>query len=93
MMNLSNDFLKLTKNASIALKKNYVLTPIPGDPGVHPFFREKKLNGLRMLFLIYEELKSIYLINITDKKHQQADIEMIKDNLDRFKEEIIHLTR
>ncbi len=62
--------------------------PFSGKPLGYKFFREKKLNGKRMLFLVYEEHNSIFLITITDKKAQQNEIDLIKTNLDIYKETI-----
>ena len=62
--------------------------PFSGKPLSYKFFREKKLNGKRMLFLVYEEHNSIFLITITDKKAQQNEIDLIKANLDIYKDKI-----
>ncbi|MBS3154507.1 hypothetical protein J4424_04330 [Candidatus Woesearchaeota archaeon] len=52
------------------------------------FFREKKCNDKRLLFLIYEEYKTLFFVAITNKKIQQININSILKNLDNFKEEI-----
>ena len=52
------------------------------------FFREKKFKDKRLIFLVYESHKSIFLITITDKKMQQKVIDLIKSNLDLYKEEL-----
>ena len=62
--------------------------PFSGKPLGYKFFREKKFNGKRMLFLVYEEYKCIFLITITHKKAQQHEIDLIKANLDIYKEEL-----
>ncbi len=62
--------------------------PYSGKPLGYPFFREKKFNGNRLLFLVYEEHKTIFLITITDKKAQQEEIDMIRSHLDAYKETI-----
>jgi hypothetical protein len=49
-----------------------------------PFFREKRLNGKRLLFLVYEEEQTVLLVMVTDKKHQQEDIDGIKVRLGEF---------
>ncbi|MEN9626077.1 MAG: hypothetical protein RL557_405, partial [archaeon] len=54
----------------------------------YKFFREKKFNGKRLVFLIYEQYRSIFLITLTDKKIQEQEINLIKANLDIYKEEI-----
>jgi len=62
--------------------------PYVGKPLGFKFFREKKFGGKRMLFLIYDEHKCIFLVTITDKKAQQHDINLIKANLEIYKREI-----
>ena len=39
-----------------------------GKPLGYRFFREKKFNGKRILFLVYEEYKCVFLVTITGKK-------------------------
>ena len=67
--------------------------PYPGKPLGYTFFREKKFNGKRILFLVYEEHKCIFLITITDKKTQRKEIELIKENLEIYKEKIDALVK
>ena len=67
--------------------------PNSGKPLGYEFFREKKFNGKRLLFLVYEEHKAIFLITITDKKAQQHEIDLIKSNLDVYKETINNLMK
>ena len=67
--------------------------PFSGKPLGYKFFREKKFNGKRVLFLIYESHKSIFLVTVTDKKAQQHEIDLIKANLDVYKEELEDILR
>lgn len=67
--------------------------PNVGKPLGYKFFREKKFNGKRMLFLIYDEYKCIFLVTITDKKAQQHEIDLIKANLEIYKKEIEKLIK
>ena len=60
--------------------------PYIGKPLGYEWFREKKFDGKRLLFLIYENHNVVFLITITDKKTQQAAIELIKANLDAYKD-------
>lgn len=75
-----NRILKIVEG----LKEN----PFTGKPLGYRFLREKKLNGKRLIFLVYEEHHILFLVTITDKKAQQSTIDMIKANLDVYKEEI-----
>lgn len=67
--------------------------PYSGKPLGYKFFREKKFNGKRLLFLVYEEHKAIFLVTITDKKIQQKVIDLIKNNLDKYKDVIEKLVK
>lgn len=62
--------------------------PYTGKPLGYNFFREKKFDGKRLIFLVYEEHQTVFLVTITDKKAQQHEIDLIKANLDIYKEEI-----
>jgi len=62
--------------------------PYSGKPLGYKFFREKKFDGKRLLFLVYEEHKVLFLVTITDKKAQEHEINLIKTNLDVYKETI-----
>jgi len=81
---LSLDEQERVKYIEQELKK----TPYDGKPLGYNFFREKKFDGKRLLFLVYESYKAIFLITITDKKMQQKVIDIIKSNLDVYKEEL-----
>ena len=71
------------------LKQN----PFQGKPLGYPFFREKKFNGKRMYFLVYESHQVVFLITISDKKAQQDVIDVVKANLDIYKEQIERILR
>ena len=60
--------------------------PYNGKPLGYAFFREKKFEGKRLLFLVYEQHQAVFLITITDKKAQQEDIDLIKTHLGIYKE-------
>ena len=60
--------------------------PYSGKPLGYRFFREKKFNGKRLLFLVYEEHHAVFMVTITDKKAQQHEIDLIKANLDVYKD-------
>ena len=59
--------------------------PLSGKPLGYEFFREKKFDGKRMLFLVYSEYQVAFLVTIVEKKVQQQVIDMIKTNLDVYK--------
>ena len=57
-----------------------------GKPLGYPFFREKKMGKYRVYFLVYEDLDTVLLVTISDKKAQQDVIDEIKGQLDYYKE-------
>ncbi len=69
-------------------RKQLVNNPYVGDHLKFPFFREKKIGGKRVYFLVYDEIKSVLMIGISDKKTQQETIDEIKDRLDDYYEVI-----
>jgi len=58
---------------------------ISGKPLSYPFFREKKIGGKRIYFLVYEDICIILLINASNKKYQQETIDEIKILLPHYK--------
>ncbi|MBS3079051.1 hypothetical protein J4218_02940 [Candidatus Pacearchaeota archaeon] len=82
---------KLDKSESdrvVDFEQSLKIEPYNGKPLGYEFFREKKFNGNRIIFLIYEQHKCVFLVVITNKKIQQQEINLIKANLDVYKEEI-----
>ncbi len=69
------------------------LQPYSGKPLSYKFLREKKFNGKRMIFLVYEEHNIIFLVTITNKKAQQHEIDLIKANLEVYKQTINDLVK
>jgi len=55
-----------------------------GQPLGYPFFREKRIDGRRMYFLVYEDIDTVLLITISDKKAQQDAIDKIKKDVDYY---------
>ena len=60
--------------------------PYLGKPLGYIFFREKKLNGRRVYYLVYEDFVVVLRVAVSNKKAQQATIDMIKDKLNEYYE-------
>ncbi len=60
--------------------------PLVGKPLGNSFFREKKLGGKRLYFLVYVELKIILIIAFDDKKTQPETITKIRENIAGYKD-------
>jgi len=58
--------------------------PFAGKPLGLVFFREKKLNGRRVYYLVYEEFIVVLMVGISNKKNQQAKIDYIKTRLPEY---------
>ena len=59
-----------------------------GKPLGYPFFKEMKIEKYRVYFLVYEDIDTVLLVTISDKKAQQEAIDRIKSQLDFYKEMI-----
>lgn len=79
---------KSEQDRIISFEQSLKIEPYNGKPLGYKFFREKKFDGKRLIFLVYEKHKCVFLITITDKKAQQQEINLIKANLDTYKEEL-----
>lgn len=65
-------------------KKQLTDNPFAGDPLGYKFFREKRIGGKRIYFLVYEDLKAVLMVAISDKKTQQETINRIKEHLSGY---------
>jgi len=62
--------------------------PYIGKPLGLVFFREKKLNGRRVYYLIYDDFVVVLMVALSSKKAQQATIDAIKERLDEYGETV-----
>lgn len=65
-------------------KKQLVNNPYVGDHLGYQFFREKKIGVKRVYFLVYEDLKAVLMVGVSDKKTQQETIDDIKSRLKEY---------
>jgi len=84
---------KSEQDRVMKFEQSLKIYPYSGKPLGYKFFREKKFDGKRVLFLIYDEHNCVFLITITDKKAQQHEIDLIKTNLDVYRKELEDLIR
>ncbi|MEK6895105.1 MAG: hypothetical protein AABX48_01140 [Nanoarchaeota archaeon] len=63
------------------LKEN----PYVGDPLRYKWFREKRINGKRVYFLIFDDLTAVLFVAISDKKTQQETIDSVLNKLKEFR--------
>ena len=65
-------------------KNQLVQSPYVGDQLRYPFFREKKVSGKWVYYLIYDDLQAVLMIAVGDKKTQQETIDEIKSKLKEY---------
>jgi mRNA-degrading endonuclease RelE of RelBE toxin-antitoxin system len=70
------------------IKNQLADNPYVGKPLRTSWFREKKYGKYRIIYLIYKDLKSVYLIHVCDKKNQQHIINTTWSSLAFYREEI-----
>jgi len=80
---------KIINNFENQLEEN----PYVGKPLGFKWFREKKFERYRVYYLIYEDLKVVYIITLSGKKDQQKAINTIKQFLDKYRNEIEDLIK
>lgn len=86
-----NSLDKSEQDIVFKFEQRLKIEPYSGKPLGYDFFREKKFDGKRVLFLVYEEHKAVFLVTITYKKAQQHEIDLIKAHLDVYKDTIKRL--
>ena len=75
------------------IENQLVENPYAGDPIGVAWFREKKHDKFRVYYLIYEHVKSVYMVGISEKKDQQKVINTIKLLLKFYQKEIEDLVK
>lgn len=63
--------------------------PHTGKPIGFVWFREKKFGKYRLYFLIYEDLKAVFVVNLSEKKDQQKIINSIILHREEYRLEVI----
>jgi mRNA-degrading endonuclease RelE of RelBE toxin-antitoxin system len=67
------------------------VNPFSGKPLGIKWLREKKFENNRLYFLVFENKKSVYVVNLSTKKDQQKVINSIWLLLDIYKKELEEL--
>ncbi|MBS3050811.1 MAG: hypothetical protein J4400_01550 [Candidatus Aenigmarchaeota archaeon] len=85
------DYDKLTKieqRRIDKIKEQLKTNPYAGKPLGYEFFREKRLNGKRLYYLIFQDVVVVLLVAYSDKKSQQATIDAIRRTIDVYRKDI-----
>jgi len=77
-------FVYWSKKAFSQLETN----PFVGKPLGVKWFREKKFENYRIYYIIFEEKRVVYVVNLSTKKDQQKIINSIWFLLNHYKKEI-----
>ncbi len=77
---------KFEQEVAAKIPAHLAENPYVGKPLGYLFLREKKIEGKRVYYLIYEEFNLVLLVATSEKKDQQSTINHIKRGLDEFKE-------
>jgi len=88
-----NKYPKEFHNWLEKIEDQLIENPYVGDPLKVPWFREKKHDKFRVYYLIYDNINSVYLIAIGEKKDQQRIINTVFLLLDNFEQEIKELVK
>jgi len=73
------------------IEDQLVDNPYTGDPLGVKWFREKRHDKYRIYYLIYEDLDSVFMVAISEKKDQQKVINTVWLLLEFFREELRRL--
>ena len=83
-----NKLPKLEQKETEKFEGELSSNPFLGRPLSYIFFREKRLNGRRVYYLVYEDYVVVLMVAVSDKKTQQETINKIKNKLKEYQEVI-----
>lgn len=75
---------KKEQNQITHIENQLKTNPFVGKSLGYRFFREKKIGGKRIYYLVYEDKVIVLLVAVSDKKTQQATINKIKSELPEY---------
>ena len=85
----NKEFDKLSNDGTNRIENMFnqlTINPYVGDQLQIRSLREKRLNEKRIYYLVFEDLQSILMIAMSDKKDQQKMINFIVDNINVYRE-------
>lgn len=69
------------------IKEQLKINPYAGKPLGYKFFREKRFDGKRLYYLIYDNYVIVVVVAISNKKTQQSTINAIKSMFEIYRQE------
>lgn len=85
------DYRKLSKEEQRRvekIKEQISVNPYGGKPLGYKFFREKRFDGKRLYYLVYDDYVIVVVVAISDKKTQQSTINAIKNAFEIYRKEV-----
>ena len=85
------DYYKLSKMEQKRVDKirdQLKINPYSGKPLGYKFFREKRFDGKRLYYLVYDNYVIVFVVAISDKKTQQTTINVIKRMFEVYRQEV-----
>ena len=73
------------------LVQQFTQNPYVGDSLQIRSIREKRFDGKRIYYVVFDDLKSVLIVALSDKKIQQRTIDSIKSRLNDYREYIISI--
>jgi len=64
-----------------------------GDPLGSEYFREKRISGKRVYFLVSEDFEIVLMVSVSDKKTQQETIDKIKTYIPEFRKLVENISK
>jgi len=83
-----NEYKKLSFDEKRKIEKiieQLKMNPFSGKPLGYKFFREKKIEGKRLYYLIFEDKIKILILNYSGKKKQKTIINEVKNTLKSYR--------
>ena len=80
--------VKLPEKDQLRIKKltqQLTSNPYVGNILQIKSIREKRLNGKRIFYIVFEDLKIVLIVAISDKKTQQKTIDSIRTNMNVYR--------
>ncbi len=85
------DYNKLSKEEQRRvdkIKEQISSNPYTGKSLGHNFFREKRFDGKRLYYLVYDDYVIVLVVAISGKKTQQSTINAIKSAFEVYRKEV-----
>jgi len=69
-----------------SLVQQFTTNPYVGDSLQIKSIREKRLNDKRIYHVVFEDLKIVLIVAVSDKNTQQRTIDSIRSNMDAYRD-------